>query len=101
MFEVIYYVASSLDGYIAAADGSVDWLSRFHTGGEDHGAGDLEASVDALLLGSHTYEFALKLAQWPSPGKPSSVLTRRELRILHPSITLTAPRQRAAIALLA
>jgi len=46
MFEVIYYVASSLDGYIAAADGSVDWLSRFHTGGEDHGAGDLEASVE-------------------------------------------------------
>jgi len=90
MFEVVYYVASSLDGYIATADGSVDWLSRFQNAGEDHGAGELHASVHALLLGSHTYEFALKLGQWPSPDKPSWVFTKRTLRILHPSITLTS-----------
>ena len=101
MPEVIYYVASSLDGYIATVDGSVDWLSRFHTAGEDHGAGELEASVDALLLGSHTYEFALKLGQWPSPDKLSWVFTRRDLRILHPSITLTAQSPREVVELLA
>src|SRR2546421_8886531 len=101
MPEVIYYVASSLDGYIATADGSVHWLSRFHTAGEDHGAGELEASVDALLLGSHTYEFALKLGQWPSPNTLSWVFTRRDLRILHPSITLTAQSPREVIELLA
>jgi dihydrofolate reductase len=101
MPEVIYCAASSLDGYIATADGSVDWLSRFQTAGEDHGAGDLEASVDALLLGSHTYEFALKLGQWPSPDKVSWVFTRRDLRILHPSITLTAQSPREVVELLA
>ena len=101
MPEVIYYVASSLDGYIATADGSVDWLSRFHTAGEDHGAAELEASVDALLLGSHTYEFALKLGHWPSPDKLSWVFTRRDLRILHPSITLTAQSPREIVELLA
>ena len=101
MVEVIYYVASSLDGYIATEDGSVDWLSRFHTAGEDHGAGELEASVDALLLGSHTYEFALKLGQWPSPHKPSWIFTRRELRVLHPSITLTAQSPSEVVGLLA
>ena len=101
MPEVIYYVASSLDGYIATADGRVDWLSRFYTAGEDHGAGELEASVDALLLGSHTYEFALKLGQWPSPNKLSWVFTRRDLRILHPSITLTAQSPREVVELLA
>ena len=90
MLEVVYSVASSFDGYIATTDGSVDWLSHFHTSGEDHGAGELEASVDALLLGSHTYEFALKLGQWPSPDKPSWVFTKRALRVLHPSITLTS-----------
>jgi len=90
MLEVIYYVASSLDGYIATADGGVDWLSRFHVSDEDHSAGKVHASIDALLLGSHTYEFALKLGQWPSPDKPSWVFTKRDLRVLHPSITLTS-----------
>ena len=54
MLDVIYYVASSMDGYIATADGGVDWLSKFHVSDEDHGAGKLHASIDALLLGSHT-----------------------------------------------
>ena len=101
MFEIVYYVASSLDGYIATADGSVDWLSPFQTTGEDHGAAELEASVDALLLGSHTYEFALKLGRWPSPNKLSWVFTRRDLRILHPSITLTAQSPREVVETLA
>src|SRR6059058_6099803 len=101
MPEVIYYVASSLDGYIATADGSVDWLSRFHTAGEDHGAAELEASVDALLLGSHTYEFALKLGHWPSPSKPSWVLTHRDLPVLHSSITLTSLNPGGVLDLLA
>jgi dihydrofolate reductase len=95
--EVIYYVASSLDGYIATADGSVDWLSHFQSAGEDHGTGELEASVDALLLGSQTYEFALKLGQWPSPDKLSWVFTHRDLPILHPSITLTAQSPRDVV----
>jgi len=90
MVEVIYYVASSLDGYIATVDGGVDWLDRVHTSDEDHGAAKLYASIDALLLGSHTYEFALQLGQWPTPDKPSWVFTKRDLRILHPSITLTS-----------
>jgi len=99
MIEIIYSVATSLDGYIATSDGGVDWLSRFHARG--HGAGDLEASVDALLLGSHTYEFALKLGSWPAPSKPSCVFTKRDLQILHPSITLTSQAPREVAELLA
>src|SRR5947209_17403943 len=90
MLEVIYYVASSLDGYIATADGGVDWLSRFHVSDEDHGAGKVHASIDVLLLGSRTYEFALKLGHWPSPDKASWVFTRRDLPRLHPSIMFTS-----------
>ena len=90
MSEIVYYIATSLDGYIATADGGVDWLAPFQSAGEEHGASGLYSSVDALLLGSHTYEFALKLGHWPSPDKPSWVFTRRDLRRLHPSITLTS-----------
>jgi dihydrofolate reductase len=98
--DIVYYVASSLDSYIATADAGVDWLTRFQTAGEDYGAGELQTSVDALLLGSHTYEFALKLGQWPSPGKPSWVFTHRDLRVLHPSITLTSDTPAAVVGLL-
>lgn len=101
MIDIVYYVASSLDGYIATEDGAVEWLSAFHTTGEDHGAGELQASVDALLLGSHTYEFALKLGHWPSPDTPSWVFTQRDLRVLHPSITLTSQRPGQVVEMLA
>jgi dihydrofolate reductase len=100
MVDVVYDAASSLDGYIATDDGRVDWLSRFDTSGEDHGFGELNASVDALLLGSRTYEFALTLGHWPSPEKLTWVFTRRDLRVLHPSITLTAQTPREVIDLL-
>lgn len=89
-----------MDGYIATEDGGVEWLSSFHVAGEDHGAADLDASSDALLLGSHTYEFALKMGHWPSPGKPSWVFTRRKLRVLHPSINLTSQTPKEVAALL-
>jgi dihydrofolate reductase len=90
MPEIIYSVAMSLDGYIATSDGAVDWLARFDTAGEEHGTGELHSSVDALLLGSHTYEFALRLGHWPARDKPSWVFTHRDLRVLDRSITLTS-----------
>jgi hypothetical protein len=37
MPEIIYYVAASLDGYIATRDGDVEWLAPFEATGEDYG----------------------------------------------------------------
>ena len=87
--DVVYYAASSLDGYIATPSGGVEWLDPFQAAGEDHGFAEFYASVDALLIGSRTYEFALAHPPWRSADKPSWVFTRRELPILHSSITLT------------
>jgi dihydrofolate reductase len=33
----ILYVAVTLDGYVASADGSIEWLTSLETGGEDNG----------------------------------------------------------------
>src|SRR5438552_14070360 len=52
--EVIYYVAASLDGYIATSDGGIEWLSPFEGKGEDYGYAAFYASIDAVLLGRQT-----------------------------------------------
>lgn len=54
----ILHVATSLDGYIARLDGSVDWLPS-PEGGEDHGYSKFYNSIDALIMGSTTYEQVL------------------------------------------
>ncbi len=99
--DVTYYVATSLDGFIATPDGGVEWLERFHELGEDHGYNAFLSTVDALLLGSCTYEFALAHPPWPSPGKPSWVFTSRSLEIMHPSITMIDATPLQVLSLLA
>ncbi len=63
MRKVKYSVGLSLDGYIAAPDGSVDWLDRAtrKAKGDDFGMGAFFNSVDTVLMGRKTYEIALKL----------------------------------------
>lgn len=77
MVEIVYYAAASLDGFIAAPDGGIDWLPPIEAGGEDYGYHDFYASVDAVLMGSATYEKILHHAAWPYPGKPCWVFTRQ------------------------
>ena len=88
--EIVYYVACSLDNFIATADGGVEWLERFGKTGEDYGYSEFYTSVDALLMGSYTYEIALTQGAWRSPDKPSWVFTTRDLEVMHPSITMTS-----------
>ena len=81
-----YYTASSLDGYLATQDDSLDWLFPL---------GDLENSsypefyshVGALAMGSSTYEWIVRNAErvstetgspWPY-SLPTWVFTKRKL----------------------
>jgi dihydrofolate reductase len=63
MRKVKYSVGVSLDGYIAAEDGSVDWLNRAtaRVKGEDFGMRAFFNSIDTVLMGRKTYQVALKL----------------------------------------
>jgi dihydrofolate reductase len=74
--EIIYYVAASLDGYIATPDGGIEWLRPFEQSGEDYGYGEFYASVEAVLLGRLTYEKCLEFPEWPYAGKPYWVFSR-------------------------
>lgn len=79
MTQVILYIAASIDGYIASPDGGVDWLSGFDSGQEDYGYDKFFNSVDAVLMGSRSYEQVLTFGDWPYEGKTSFVFTKQEL----------------------
>jgi dihydrofolate reductase len=71
------FIATSLDGFIARADGGIDWLPT--TGVEEHGYDAFIATVDALVIGRKTYETVLGFDSWPYSEKPVFVLSTRPL----------------------
>jgi dihydrofolate reductase len=94
----VYYCAISLDGYLAEADDSLDWLLNYE-GTFEHQAAEpgpmsegggyerFYAGVRALVSGSVTYEWILDHldvaggGEWPYRGKPCWVLSSRDLRV--------------------
>lgn len=94
MATTVYYCASSLDGYIAAPDDKLDWLTGYEGRYEGNSAQPVEGGyeefyeqVGALVAGSATYEWILDHldvaggGEWPYRGKPCWVLSSRELRL--------------------
>ena len=84
--RTIYFAAATLDGYIADADGGIDWLTGFepnYEGGGESVTGGIDSfleGIGALVSGSTTYEFILG-HDWPYGDRPSWVLTSRELPV--------------------
>ncbi|MEX0685483.1 MAG: dihydrofolate reductase family protein [Balneolales bacterium] len=83
--KTIYYTASSLDGYIADKNNSLDWLFQFGEP-EDNYFSDLMANIGALTMGANTFEWMLnhqiqldaaEAEPWPYT-QPAWVFTTRE-----------------------
>ena len=71
----IVYIATSLDGYIAKKDGSIDWLLEIPNPEEsDFGFGEFINNIDAVVMGRNTFEIAITFDIWPYP-KPVFVLS--------------------------
>ena len=90
MVRVTYYVAASLDGFIAKPDGAVDWLSIVQVNGEDYGYADFFRSVDGLLMGRATFDKARESGDWPYGTRPCWVWTRGALESKPGSVIETA-----------
>jgi dihydrofolate reductase len=71
------FIGTSLDGFIARANGDLDWLPP--GGGEPHGYEEFMATVDALVIGRKTFETVLAFDTWPYGEKPVFVLSTRTL----------------------
>jgi dihydrofolate reductase len=97
MPKVVLFIATSLDGYIASTDGTVDWL--FHDA--DYGYTEFISSVDAVVMGRKTWEQAKTFEEVPFAGKQVIVFSRSQsnasesrIRFVqgHPSIAITEIR---------
>jgi len=76
------FVGTSLDGFIARANGALDFLPA--DGGEPHGYDEFLASVDALVIGRNTFDTVLAFDAWPYGKKPVFVLSTRPLPQIPP-----------------
>src|ERR1700752_3209484 len=92
MRKVVYGAACSLDGFIAAADGTLDWL---------HFSDDVTrimqeswSNTDTLLMGRKTWEQALRFEGSGDSSMPgitkSYVFSRTLTRIDRPGVELVS-----------
>ncbi|MCR4318461.1 MAG: dihydrofolate reductase family protein [Planctomycetes bacterium] len=80
--KITVYCGTSLDGFIARENGGIDWLSCVpDPPGEDYGFKEFFATVDALVLGRKTFEFAAQPGHWLYGDTQVFVLGSREVRI--------------------
>lgn len=69
------YIASSLDGFIAARDGGIDWLHEIpNPDRSDYGYAEFMGNIDAIVMGRNTFEQVLTFDSWPF-DKPVFVLS--------------------------
>ena len=71
------FIATSLDGFIAAPDGSLEWLHAAAGEGEDYGYDAFLADVDALAMGRGTYDHIASIDPLPFGDRPVYVFTHR------------------------
>lgn len=78
--NLVLFIASSLDGYIATKDESLEWL--FDVEGEgDNGFSEFYDTVDTVLLGKRTYDWLMKqdIEEFPYKNKACYVFTRSSI----------------------
>src|SRR5690625_4294559 len=78
------YIATSTDGFIARPDGDIDWLLRpEYREASDVGLiyEEFIATVDAVVMGRHTFEKVSTFDEWYYEDQEVYVLTSRELVI--------------------
>ena len=77
MSDCKLFIASSLDGFIARENGSLDWLDEVGSQEtSDAGYTDFIAGIDTVLIGRKTYEEILGFGiEWPYKDFHSIIVT--------------------------
>eukprot|EP00698_Gefionella_okellyi_P011969 TRINITY_DN3195_c0_g2_i1.p1 TRINITY_DN3195_c0_g2~~TRINITY_DN3195_c0_g2_i1.p1 ORF type:complete len:173 (-),score=11.95 TRINITY_DN3195_c0_g2_i1:596-1114(-) len=78
------HIAMSLDGKIARADGSFDWLMPYPP--QDFGIEEFTSGVSVVIMGRNTFEVERTMAVWPHSGKQVFVVTSSPIENLPPNV---------------
>lgn len=55
--NIVVYIATSLDGYIADKQGNIDWLTSIENPENlDFGFSDFLSEIDVIIMGRTTFE---------------------------------------------
>jgi dihydrofolate reductase len=85
MPQIRLYIAQSLDGYIARADGGIDWLRPYDD--VDYGYSAFIREIGTVVMGRASYDLARSFGDWPYPKMRSLVITSRALDDAPPNVT--------------
>lgn len=95
MSKVIYSVAVSIDGFIAAPDGSFDWLLPYPP--DDEFATFLEG-VGGLIMGRASFDQMLEMDTEVYPDRRVAVMTSRHIPIQPANVAAFSGDTEAALA---
>lgn len=75
--KVIVFIATSLDGYIATEDDSLDWLFKVEGEG-DNGYSEFYSTIDTIILGRRTYDWIMSVEKdnFPYQNKKCYVFSK-------------------------
>lgn len=92
--KVVLFIASSLDGYIATKEESLEWLFKVEGEG-DNGTSEFFDTIDTVLMGKTTYDWIIKHegdSSWSYSDKDCYVFTRssvadtEQVKFINPNI---------------
>lgn len=92
--QYVYYTASTMDGFLADSNDSLDWLLTQPI--DESGPfpiSDLMAKTGAIVMGATTYQWVLDHTPgepWPYPEQQTFVFSHRKFEKVHPSITVVS-----------
>ncbi len=84
MISTHVFIATSLDGFIARADGDITWLAQHSDPAEDTGYAAFMADKDVILMGRSTFETVCGFDAWPY-DRPVMVMSRQAERVNVPA----------------
>ncbi len=61
----LVFMATSIDGFVARKDHSLDWLMKYPDDGNDKSYEEFIANIDVLVMGSGSFKTVLKFDPWP------------------------------------